>query len=102
VLGIRGGLLPPDEAAAYPLSDEVRRYVDEQSRSAIDGTPEEVRERILSVAATYGTTDVGVVTNCYAFEDRARSFELVAEAFGLTPRDGDAPMDATSKDRAAV
>ena len=82
---LRGGLMPPDEAAAYPLPDDVRRYVEESSRASIDGTAEEVREQIISVAESYGTTDVGVVTNCYAFEDRVRSYELVAGAFGLTP-----------------
>ncbi len=85
LMGLRGGLLPPEEAAAYPLSDEVRRSVEESSRSAIDGSPEQVRGGILQVAESYGTTDVGVVTNCYAFEDRVRSYELVAEVFGLTP-----------------
>jgi luciferase family oxidoreductase group 1 len=84
---LRGGLLPPDEAAAYPLPDEVRRYVEESSQTAVEGTPEEVRDRMLAVADLYGTTDVGVVTNCYAFEDRVRSYELVAQAFGLTPRE---------------
>ena len=84
LMGLRGGLLPPEEAMAQPLSDEVRRSVEESGRSAIDGDPEQVRERILEVAEAYGTSDVGVVTNCYAFADRVRSYELVAEAFGLT------------------
>jgi luciferase family oxidoreductase group 1 len=86
VMGLRGGLLPPDEAAAYPLPDDVRRYVEESSRGSIEGTPEEVREHIVRVAESYGSTDVGVVTNCYAFEDRVRSYELVAQVFGLTPK----------------
>jgi luciferase family oxidoreductase group 1 len=84
MLGMRGPLLPPDEAQSYPLSDEVRQYVEESGRTAIDGTPDQVKERILEVADVYGTQDVGVVTNCYAFEDRVRSYELVAEVFGLT------------------
>jgi luciferase family oxidoreductase group 1 len=87
-LGIRGGLLSPEEAAAYPLSDEVRQHAEQQSRNAIDGDPAHVRERILDVAAEYGTTDVGIVTNVYSFAARVRSYELVAEAFGLTPRGG--------------
>lgn len=84
VMGLRGGLLPPEEAAAYPLSDEVRSSVEESGRSAIDGSPEQVKARIMEVAERYGTTDVGLVTNCYSFDDRVRSYELVAEVFGLT------------------
>jgi hypothetical protein len=41
--------------------------------------------QLAQIAERYGTTDVGVVTNCYAFEDRARSYELLAASFGLTP-----------------
>jgi len=86
VLGIRGGLLPPEEAASHELPDEARRAAEESGRSAIDGDPDQVRAGILEAADRYGTRDLGVVTNCYAFEDRVCSYELVAEAFGLTPR----------------
>jgi len=86
-MGIRGGLLPPDEAMAYPLSDEVRQHVEQSSQNAMDGDPEQVRERILQIAEAYQTTDVGIVTNVYSFGARVRSYELVAEAFGLAPRE---------------
>src|SRR5581483_3637520 len=86
VLGLRRGLLPPAEASAYPLPEHARRYVEHSSRSAIDGDPRQVRDRLLAVAEAYRTTDIGIVTNCYAFQDRVRSYELVAEAFELTPR----------------
>jgi len=86
-MGIRGGLLPPEEAMTYPLSEEGRRAAEESGRSAIDGDPEQVKSGILGAAERYSTTDVGIVTNCYSFEDRVRSYELVAEAFGLSPRE---------------
>ena len=76
VMGLRGGLLPPEEATNYPLTEEVRRHAEQQSQGSIEGPPEQVRERILQMAETYGTTDVGIVTNCYAYEDRVRSYEL--------------------------
>ena len=34
----------------------------------------------------FGRTDVSVVTNCHYFEDRLRSFELIAEAFDLSKK----------------
>ena len=70
----------------YDLPHSVR-HVEQSGRGAIDGSPEHVHARIVEVAATYGTRDVGIVTNCFAFEHRVRSYELVARAFGLTPRD---------------
>ena len=78
------GLLPPDEAAAYPLTEEGRQFMERFREGYIDGNPEQVRQGLLAVAERYSTDDVGIVTNCYAFEDRARSYELVAEAFGLS------------------
>jgi hypothetical protein len=87
VMGIRGGLLPPDEALAYPLTDEVRQHVEQSSQNAIDGDPQQVRDRVLQIAEAYQTTEVGIVTNCYDFDARVRSYELVAEVFGLTPRE---------------
>jgi luciferase family oxidoreductase group 1 len=94
VMGIRGGLLPPEDAAAYPLSDEARRSAEESGQSAIDGDPRQVTTRILEAAEKYGTSDVGVVTNCYSFEDRVRSYELVAEAFELTSTEHAVQADA--------
>jgi hypothetical protein len=45
-----------------------------------------VREQLLDVAARYGTGELTVATNCYAFADRVRSYQLVADAVaGITP-----------------
>src|SRR5438552_10327556 len=84
-LGIRGGLLSPEEATSYPWPEEVRLAAEESSPSAIDGTPDQVREGLIERAEAYGTTDLGIVTNCYAFADRAPSYDLVPKPFGLRP-----------------
>ena len=86
VLGLPQGLWPPDEASAYPFAEDIRRYIGQFSNGYIEGTPQQVREKVLAAAERYGTRDIGVVTNCYSFEDRVRSFELVAEAFGVVPK----------------
>ena len=82
------GLLPPKEAAAYPLEESGRHFMERFRMGYIDGNPRQVRQEILEVAGLYGTTEVGIVTNCYAFQDRVRSYELVADAFSLAPRHG--------------
>ena len=46
-----------------------------------------MRERIEELADAYATNDLGIVTICYDFADRVRSYELVAEAFGLDKQD---------------
>jgi alkanesulfonate monooxygenase SsuD/methylene tetrahydromethanopterin reductase-like flavin-dependent oxidoreductase (luciferase family) len=82
-LGLTGGFLPPDEAATFPLTTEQRAYVDGLTQGVVDGDPPAVREGILQAAEAFGTTDIGVVTNTYRFEDRVRSYRLVADAMGV-------------------
>jgi luciferase family oxidoreductase group 1 len=78
------GLLPPHEAVAYQVPEEVKRYMEDRAKRCIDGDPARVRETILEMSRLYGTGDIGVVTNCYDFGHRVRSYELLAEAVGLT------------------
>ena len=58
-------------------------HLEHVNRRSIQGDPSTVRQQILEAARTYQTNDVSIVTNCYYFEDRVRSFELVAKAFDL-------------------
>ena len=75
-----GGLLPPEEALNWPLDPHAREYMERSTRSYIEGDPDQVREGILAAAERYQTGDVGIVSNCYHFKHRARSYELVAGA----------------------
>jgi alkanesulfonate monooxygenase SsuD/methylene tetrahydromethanopterin reductase-like flavin-dependent oxidoreductase (luciferase family) len=47
------------------------------------GDPDKVREGIEQVAREYGAEEVMVVTITYDHAARRRSYELIAEAFGL-------------------
>ena len=76
--------VPPVDVAEAFLRDHadlldtiVRR------RRAILGSPATVRARLEEVAAEYGATEVMVVTITHDHEARCRSYELLADAFGL-------------------
>jgi luciferase family oxidoreductase group 1 len=56
-------------------------------RRAVLGTPEQVREGLLAVAHEYGAEEVMVVTIAHDHEARKRSYELIAEALDLEPRE---------------
>ena len=77
------GLLPPEEAVDWPLDESARAYMSQSTRSYIEGDPDQVRRGILAAAEGYQTSDVGIVTNCYYFEHRKRSYELVARCLGV-------------------
>ena len=76
--------VPPPEVAerflaanppsASPLGGRRRRIV---------GSPDTVRAGIEAVAAEYGAEEVIVVTIVHDHEARRRSYELIADAFGL-------------------
>ena len=74
------GLVPPDKVATFTMSNEVREYYDAAANRCIACTPPQAKEVIESVARRYDTTEIFILTNCYAFEHRVRSYELVAAA----------------------
>jgi luciferase family oxidoreductase group 1 len=58
----------------------------ERRRRAIAGDPGQVRAALESVVEEYGADELMVVSIMYDHEARRRSYELIAEAFGLSPR----------------
>ena len=84
VQGIRGGVPPVEEALAYPYRPDERAYIDSLRYHHIDGDPERVRRGLDEITEMFQTRDLSIVTITYAFEDRLRSYELVAQACGLT------------------
>lgn len=63
----------PDELARI-------RY---NSNRMISGTQSQVKEQLEELADAYDIDEIVVTTMTYSFEERLRSFELLAEAFGL-------------------
>ena len=76
-----------EEAAAYPYSDLERRRIRMNRRRMVIGAPEQVRDKVLALCDTYGVDEVVVVTICHDHAARLRSYELLADLFGLTRKD---------------
>jgi luciferase family oxidoreductase group 1 len=89
----RGELIPvppPDKALEF-LSREGRpRTGALPGRRGIIGSPEVVRAGIETLATEYGADEVIVVTITYDHDARRRSYEMLAEAMGLTTQPPDA------------
>jgi len=83
--GVREPLAPPQEPTASDLDGRTQRFLGSFTRHLIEGDPESVREQLVATAKRYQTAELMIASNCYAFEDRIRSYELVAAAMGLTP-----------------
>jgi luciferase family oxidoreductase group 1 len=77
--------VPPPERAEHflaSLPDEPSPQPGMRRRNVL-GSGEEVAEELRAVAVEYGAEEVIVVNITYDHEDRRRSYELIAEAFGL-------------------
>lgn len=84
--GERGPLPLPEEAAAY-------RYTaleEEQARAAratmTVGTPEQVKRGLLALVEEHRADELMIATQIGVAAERQRSYELIAEAFGLAVR----------------
>lgn len=73
----------------YQFTDMELLRIRANSSRVISGTPELVRSQLEKLAADFGVDEI-MVTTMAEYEERKRSFELLAEVFGLRPRETDA------------
>jgi luciferase family oxidoreductase group 1 len=74
------------EAEAHVYTPYERVLVEHAQRRRIAGTPDRCREQLEALARAYAVDELVVVTITESWETRLRSYALLAEAFGLTPR----------------
>jgi luciferase family oxidoreductase group 1 len=78
---------PPEKAVAFLEREgkDTSGYI--PGRRGIIGTPERVRAELEELAVSYGADEVIVVTITHDHGVRRRSYELIAEAMSLEPRE---------------
>jgi luciferase family oxidoreductase group 1 len=82
----RGEYLPlasPEEAAAYPYSPVDREHIKARRERLFIGAPATVRERLAPLIAATKADELMITTMIHDHAARRRSYELLAEAFGL-------------------
>jgi len=78
------GPFPPIEEALEAEKDpRVKTFMAAMRRRAVTGSPQTVRAGIEDHATRYQVDEIMLVTICYDFAKRKRSYELIAEEFGL-------------------
>jgi luciferase family oxidoreductase group 1 len=81
--GRLGPLPTPEEAMAYPYTPQERAAIREYRDLHIVGSPATVRARIEALLEEVEVEEVMISSMIHSQEARLRSYELVAEAFGL-------------------
>ncbi|MFJ7944243.1 LLM class flavin-dependent oxidoreductase [Streptomyces sp. NPDC096354] len=80
----RPGLIPtPEEAEAYAFTPMEREFVDSWLGNVIHGTADEVRSGLDDLAKRTGADELMITANAHGGEARVRSYELIADAYGL-------------------
>jgi luciferase family oxidoreductase group 1 len=76
------GIVSPEEAARHEFTPEERQFLASSGMRATVGDPAQVAAELDELAQRYGTDELGIVTICFDFEARLRSYALVAEHCG--------------------
>ncbi|OON66964.1 LLM class flavin-dependent oxidoreductase [Hymenobacter sp. CRA2] len=79
----RGPFPTYEEARDYPYTDEERGRLAYNRGRILSGTPEQLHRQLTELARSYQVEEIVVVTITADFEDRLRSYQLLAEAFEL-------------------
>ena len=80
----RPGLVPsPEEAEAHEFSEIERDFVNSWLANVVYGTPDEVREGLDDLVKRTGADELKITTTAHGREARLRSYELIADAYGL-------------------
>ncbi len=76
----REGIVSPEEASRHVFTPEELHFLEHSGMRGTTGDPETVLSELDQLAQRYDTDHFGIVTICYDFEARKRSYELLAEA----------------------
>lgn len=83
VSGRSGPLPSPEEAKAYHYTAAEQAIVRDYRARQTVGTPTVVRERLLKLLAQTDADELMLTAMMYGYENRARTYELIADAFEL-------------------
>ncbi|GAC1642804.1 MAG: LLM class flavin-dependent oxidoreductase [Ktedonobacteraceae bacterium] len=87
VSGRSGPLPSPEEAKAYHYTAAEQAIVRDYHARQMVGTPAVVREQLLELLKQTGADELMITAMMYGYENRARTYELLAEAFELQRTD---------------
>ncbi|MEU2870054.1 LLM class flavin-dependent oxidoreductase [Streptomyces olivoreticuli] len=80
----RPGLIPtPEETETYDYRAGEAEFVDSWLANVVYGTPDEVAEGLRGLVKRTGVDELMITSNAHGAQERLRSFDLIADTFGL-------------------
>jgi len=74
-----------EEALAQNYGERERAIIQRERARAVIGTPDQVKARLLEIGAAYAANELMVITITGDYASRMRSYEFLADAFGMNP-----------------
>lgn len=85
----RPGLVPsPEEAEAYPYDRMEAEFVSHWLANVVHGDRDTVRQGLDDLLKRTQANELMITSNVHGHERRLRSYELIAQGYGLTPANG--------------
>jgi luciferase family oxidoreductase group 1 len=81
--GVNAPVPDHEEAARYPYTEADHRRIAQHRRRVVAGTPTAVREKLAEMAKVFAADELMAITITGDYGSRLRSYELLAEAFGV-------------------
>jgi luciferase family oxidoreductase group 1 len=72
-----------EEAKTYFYSPEEKERIESMKQNQIVGNPTQVREQLENLQSEYEVDEMMIVTITHSYESRKKSYQLLAEEFGL-------------------
>ncbi|WP_431801707.1 LLM class flavin-dependent oxidoreductase [Halobacillus andaensis] len=82
--GLQRSFPSPAEALGYTYTLDEEHQIQENRNRMVVGSPEKVKEKIERLADFYNVDEVIINTITSPFEERLKSYQLIAEVFQLT------------------
>ena len=76
-------VVSPEEAAAYPYTDQERALMESMTADHVVGDPSTVQRGLAALVERTGADELMLSTRAHDLDTRSRSLELVAERWGL-------------------
>ena len=83
ITGRAQGIPSVEDALNFSYRTDELAFMEQYSRNCVDGDPQQVKQGLHDLSERYQTSDLSIVTICYAYEDRLRSYQLIAKECGL-------------------
>lgn len=77
------GIPSPEKAMTYPYTDFERKYILENRKRMIIGTPKSARAQIEQLAKDYQTDEIKLVMSTFHLKDKLTAYELIAKEMKL-------------------